>query len=333
VKRYLYSYIMYFSLLCLSAGGCTFTSETPITLSDETSLTPSATMTGTLVPVDTAAATPTETLQPTHTFTPTPEQFVLPAVTMSPQEAESALLELLKTNGGCTAKCVAGIRPDEMTVQEAVAMMAQWGMVKIGENSQGKTFISLVQNPLYDQVFVSISIGTWTQELVTIDRLSFQISGSPEDPILGEDVWLANRDTWESFTLANLLKTYGVPSYAGYFFQTTADKGVPLNGRTITYDLEMQYEQFNMDIVMGVLAFQAGGNIFLCPSKDPHNLGIQINPERSLLERQAFRSVTWQALTGTDLEAFYNTFTNENSFDACVTTTLEQIVALQPQFR
>ena len=295
-------------------------------------------MTVTSAPVDTATAIPTEvaptkTLQPTHTFTPTPAQFVLPAVTMSPEEAENALLELLKTNGNCTGKCVASIRPDEMTVQDAVDIMAQWGMVSIGENWQGKTFINLVQNPLYEQVFVNISIGTWTQEFVTIDKLTVYISGPPGAWILGEDVWLENRDAWRAFSLDNILKTYGVPSYVGYFFQTTVERGVPLDGRTITYSLEMQYEQFNLVVVIGALAYNDGENIFLCPSKDPHDLGIEINPERPLLERQAFSPVTWQALTGTDLESFYEVFTDENNPDACVTTTLEQIQALQPDFR
>lgn len=317
MKMYLYGFKICISLLCLGTVGCTFVSEKPATL--------------TTVAVPTATLISTETLHPTLTFTPKPDQVVLPRVTMSSQEAENALLKLLKTNGDCIGKCIAGIRPDEMTVQDAVDRMTQWGMVRIGENSQGKTFINLVQNPPDGQVIVNLSIGTWTKKLESIDKVTMSIHG--DGSILEEDVWLANRDTWQGFRLDNLLKAYGMPSYIGYFFQTTVEVGSSLKGRTISYSMDMHYEELNLVLSIGAMAYYDGNDLFLCPSKDPHGLALEINPERPLIERKEFRPVTWQALTGTDLNVFYQTYTDENAFDACVTTNLEQIQVLQPSFR
>ena len=212
--------------------------------------------------------------------------------------------------------------------------MAQWGMVAAYENPyNGKTFINLVQNPLNGQVNVDLSVGTWTNKMISIDNVFIHVAGPPGDLFLGEDIWLANRDTWQGFRLDNILKAYGVPSYIGYFFQTTVEVGAPLAGRTISYTMDLHYEQTNLVVTIGAMALYDGDNLFLCPSIDPHDLGIEINPERPLIERQEFYPVTWQALTSTDLNVFYQNFTGEDSFDKCVTTDLQQIQNLQPSFR
>jgi len=313
--------ILLLVLICFFHLGCTNT-VTPVN-SDST--------TPFRIPTNTAVASTTP--RSTYTSVPTPPQIILPAVTLSVQESETALLELLKTNGGCKGKCIAGIYPDQITVQEAVDITSQWGMIYRGENSQGKTFFNLVQRPLNERVFVSLSVGTWTNKLVTIDRVRLYIGGAPGYGFLGEDLWLLYDEDMAGFRLDTILKTYGMPSYVGYFFQTTVEIGKPLEGRTIAYSMEMQYERINLIVEIGAMSFYDGENLMLCPSKDPHDLGIVINPERPMIKLQEFRSVTWQALTGTDLEEFYRLFTDEADPNACVTTTLEQIQSLQPSFR
>jgi len=274
----------------------------------------------------------TETFQPSSTLTPTPYQIVLPLITMSPQESENALLELLKTNGDCTGKCIAGIRPDEMTVQEAMDIMAQWGMVRIGENSQGKTFINLDQSPLYGQVSVYLSVGTWTKKLETIDNVAIRIEGF-SDRFLGEDAWLTYREALRGFNLDNILKAYGTPSYVGYDFSSNFNPASPLEERSFSYGMSMHYEQLNLEVFIAALAYYDGQDLFLCPSKDPHYVWIEINPERPLKELPGFYPVTWQALTGTDLNVFYQMVTNGTNPDACIKTTVEQILTLHPSFR
>lgn len=299
-------------------ASCTFVSETPATVTVAVDTMPSATM--------------IETMQPSPMPTPTLNQVVLPILTMSPQQSESALLELLKTNGGCTGKCIAGIYPDNMNVQEAVDVMAQWGMVRISENSQGKTFVNLDQSPLYGQVSVYLSVGTWTKRLETIDNVAIRIEGS-SDRFLDGEVWLTYRQALQGFSLDSILKTYGIPSYIGYDFSSNFNPASPLDERSFSYGISMQYEQLNLEVFIAALAYYDGQNLFLCPSKDPHYLWMQINPERPLQELQEFHPVTWQELTGTDLNAFYQVVTDGTNPDACIDTNVEQILALHPSYR
>jgi hypothetical protein len=312
MKRYLYKC----ALLCLFIAGCTFANETSVPLTIPADVSPSATM--------------TETVQLLPTLTPTAYRLVLPSITMSAQESENALLELLKTNGNCTGKCIAGIHPDEMTVQDAVDVMGQWGMVTISEDSRGKTFVNLDQNQLYEQLNMYLSVGTWTRELETIDKVTIRIEGF-SDTYVGEDVWLANQDAFQGFRMDNVLETYGVPSYVGYDFSSLLSPSPPLEKeQRFSYGMSLHFEQINLHLLISAMAYYDGETVFLCPSKEPHSVYLEINPERPLKELQNVFPVTWQSLTGTDLDAFYQTFIVENAFNTCVTTKLEKILTLQP---
>jgi hypothetical protein len=194
---------------------------------------------------------------------------MLPSVTMSPQESEKALLELLRTNGNCTGKCIAGIQPDKMNVQEAVDTMAQWGMVRKSENSQGKTYIVLDQSPLHGQTSVYLSVGTWTREFETIEHVSIRLQAFSE-LYISEDLWFENLYAWQGFSLEGILDAYGKPSYVGYEFSTNVDVGEPLVGRTISYGMEIQYEHYNLTVLIGAIGYYNGETLFLYPSRDPH---------------------------------------------------------------
>jgi len=104
-----------------------------------------------------------------------------------------------------------------------------------------------------------------------------------------------------------------------------------LEGKSIAYTMDIHYEQINLEIAIGALAFSDKEHVVLCPAKDHHSLGIDINPDPPLSERQHASPITWQALTNSDLQAFYQIFTQGP--DACITTTLENITALDPYFR
>jgi ribosomal protein L24E len=248
---------------------------------------------------------------------------------MLPQENEKALIDLLKTNGNCTGKCIGGINPDNMTVQDAVNVMSQWGMVIISKNSLGQSFINLAPTPLYGQVNVYLSVGTWTKEMETIDRVAIRIQGSGSYYVK-KDVWLANRGTFSGFRMENILKAYGVPSYVGFDFSSISPTWTPDKGESLEYGMSLHFEQFNLHMLNSAIAYYDGEAVFLCPSKESHALSLEINPERPLKELQNVFPVTWQTLTGTDLNAFYQTFTGGNAFDACVTTNIEKILTMQP---
>jgi hypothetical protein len=316
--------VMWISLFCLYITGCTVGNVSPVALTAEPKAAPSAMV---AFSTQTAVASPTTTPLPTLTFTPSPILIVLPAVTMSPQIAEDALQELLRTNGNCTGKCVAGIRPDDMSVQQAIDQMAQWGMLDMSEDNDGRTFINtLYLDPRHKQVDVNLTI-TMRKKFETIYTVSFYIPRREDGEYLGADVWLANREAWRAFRFNNLLKAYGTPSFVGFSMETRDQEG-----KSIAYTLELHYEKMNLNIGIGGLAYGNGEDVFLCPSKDPHSLGIDINPERPLRDIQQFTPITWQALTGTDLDAFYRTFTDETNPDGCVKTTLKKIMELDPYF-
>ena len=311
--------VLLICLLCLWVVSCAGENGSPVAMTAETTA---------VIPTLTTVASPTMTPLPTITFTPSPVPIVLPAVTMSPQEAEAALQELLKTNGNCTGKCLAGIRPDEMTVQEAVDQLARWGMLGKSKEKEGRTFITnLYLDPNSKQVNLNLAVILRKKSEPTYG-VSFYIPRHEDGEFLGADVWLANREAWRAFRFDNLLRAYGIPSFVGFRFAQSYREGNP-----IVYTLDIHYEQMNLEFGTGGLAYSNGQDFFICPSKDPHSLGIDINPERPLIEIQQFSPITWQALTDSDLQAFYQTFTNESNTDGCITTTLEKIIELDPYFR
>jgi hypothetical protein len=282
-------------------------------------------------PVATAtrpSATATKSLPSGQTPTATSYQLVFPSVTMSPQENENALFQLLTTNGYCRGKCIGGMYPDEMNVQDAVHVMSQWGMVTTNQNSIGQTYIGLKPATLYGQLNVSLAVGTWTKELETIDTLDLELHGS-RSYYVDKSVWQANQDALQGFRMDNLLKTYGVPSYVGYDFYVSPASVLP-KGDTVEYGMSLHFDQINLHILNSGMAYYDGKYVFLCPSKETHALHIVINPHRPLTELRNVFPVTWQGLTNTDLDAFYATLTGENAFDLCTKTTLEQILALKP---
>lgn len=324
IKKSYFALAVCITIFFLSIEGCTFGSQNSVVLTVETEAIPSVTK---VLPVQTNLASPTIILSATPTFTPSPLPIQLPMVTMLPQEAEGALQELLRTNGNCTGKCLAGIYPDDMIVQDAVNQMAQWGMLRMIKDKKGGTFIHLrYLDPQDKQTDVNVNM-TLTLRKEAIDAISFYIPRREDGEFLGADVWLANRNKWRAFQFDNLLKAYGIPSFVGLSFETRN-----LDGRSIGYTMIIDYEQMNLEIGIGALAYTNGNNVFLCPIKDPHNLGIDINPNPPIAERQQASPIIWQDLTDSDLEMFYRTFTDESSPDGCFTTTLEKITALDPYF-
>jgi hypothetical protein len=274
-----------------------------------------------------------KTIQPLPELTSTPNRLLLPSVTLSPLETENAIIELLRTNGNCVGKCLGGIYPDKMTLQEAVDVMSQWGMINLSKNSQGRAIINLNPNELFGQFNVYLSVGTWTKELETIDRVSIRIDSatSADTHYIKEDVWLAYQDMFRGFQMDSVLKSYGIPSYVGYDFSSILSPSLlPRIGERFSYGTILHFEEINLQILIGAMALFDGQSVFLCPSKEPHYLYLEINPERPLKESQNAFPVTWQALTDTDLNVYYQIFTVENAFDVCVTTNIKEILKLQP---
>ena len=188
----------------------------------------------------------------------------------------------------------------------------------------------LKSGQLNGKIGVYLSIGTWIKNFETIDTLGFRIQNISGGRI-ETDLWEENRNEWIGFRLDNLLRAYGTPSYVGYDFYRLFS-GLLIEGKTIGYIMEMQYQELSLSIYRQAIATYDGQNVFLCPTKDPQYFTMEINPERPLSKRQEFAPVKWQSLTDTDLQTFYRIFTDTTNPDVCVITNLEQIQLLKPSF-
>lgn len=307
--------VIWIYLLCISIVSCASESESSTTVSNLTNATPYITVT----------ASSSTSLLPANTAKP--PSIVFPITTMSPKEAELALQKLMETNGNCTGKCMAGIYPDEMTMQEGVSQMAQWGTIEMSEDNNGTTFVHLIPPAPHDKL-IRINLVLIIKQQA-INGISFHIPRWIDgNEFVDADVWQTNREAWAAFRLDNLLKAYGTPSFVGFSMETGDPKG-----ETIIYTLDIHYEDMNLQMGFGGLAQRNGQDVFICPTSDSHNFGININPQRPLGEVQQFSRITWQALTGGDLQTFYDTFIDESNSDGCVVTTLSKIMELDPYFR
>jgi hypothetical protein len=260
-----------------------------------------------------------------------------------PPDTENALLKLLNTNGNCAGKCIAGIRPDHMTTQQAVDTMAQWGMISPYQMPEGGFSFSLTQEPLDaqvraqlginidEQVRVQLGISTPPDNLEIVNSVDFGITNAAANDFVGKDLWLANFEKWQAFRFDNVMKAYGVPSYVGYFFESIGgENNTPFLKNALDYHMVIFFEKINTMVWVPARGSYSEKGLSICPSTDSHNLSVEINSGVPLEKLEEVYPVTWQATTNTDLEAFFQHFTQKS--DACTTVMMEQIQTLQPWF-
>jgi hypothetical protein len=263
---------------------------------------------------------------------PVPKSIMIPTDTLTPQETENHLLDLLRTNGDCKGKCVGGIYPDEMNLQEAVNQLAQWGRVRSYQNPKNEFFYRLDQQSQDGKVWVQISIGPGTEEQSAVNSIGMRVTGT-SDSYIDSEAWQANRTSWHAFHLDGILTAYGVPSEVRFHFSTDVKGKWLEEGRTIFYWMHLSYQALNMVVDLSGLAREDKGEIFLCPAIDPHYLDIEYNPNLDQEKIATFLPVTWQELMGVDNLTFYQQFSDQKNWPACITTTVNQILSIDPYFR
>jgi hypothetical protein len=320
------------SLLCLFTMGCTGSTDSQFTATSDIKTTQIETRTPTLISLPSVTNTPSRTPHPTITLTPTEVELMFPAVTMSSQEAEDALIALLKTNGNCTGKCLAGIRPDEMNLQEALKVLAQWGMIRIGEDIFGNKYINLDQEPQFDAIQVYISVGPWTNDLSKIETVLTRVEGVSLN-YLPSDYWVDRSGILAGFRIEKILDTYGDPTFIGFFFATYYGPEAHEDERPFLYSMEIHFQHLNIQVNISGPAYFDGENLFICPKTDPHNVWIWVNPESPLIEYEEKFPVTWQELSGEELSSFTDLINDKDGLNNCLSTTVEKIESLQPGFR
>ena len=253
---------------------------------------------------------------------------LLPMETLSPQESESRLLNLLETNGNCVGKCIGGVYPEQMTLQQAVNQLAQWGTVLMYQNPREGTFYRIDQQSLDGRIWVQFGVGTWTKERAVVNDMGLRITGI-SDLYIDSDAWKANQNSWHGSQLDQIMMAYGVPSDVRFGFSTEVKGKWLTEGKTISYLMHISYKQLNLDVDLAGLAHDDGQKLFLCPSTDPHYLNIQFNSGMSEEKLAEGYPVTWQKLMDTDLPSFYQRYTHPSASE-CISPLLSQIVTLQP---
>lgn len=217
-----------------------------------------------------------------------------------------------------------------MTLQQAVNQLGEWGAVRPYQNPKDKTFYYRLDQKSQDgQVWVQLSVGTWTKQRAGVNSMGMRITGI-DDPYIDSGAWQAQRSVWRAFHLDGLLAAYGVPSDVRFYFSTDVKGKWIEAGRSISYAMHLSYGSLGFNVDLAGLARAEGDEILICPADDSHYLHLEFQEDASKLDEAkvaAAMPVTWQKWTGTDLTAFYQRFADPVRGEGCITTTLE------PMFR
>lgn len=287
-------------------------------------------------PIVIKTATPTSKPEILKTLTPISNvQFTTPnwhENQYTNQERKKAVLELLETNGNCSGKCLAGIRPDDMTFQEGVNIMSKWESVEYGQNHLGEVFANFSHYPQIGNIKIRLTLGTWSEKFETIDDMRLVFSGV-NTPYISKEEWEQNIDLWQGFSLENILKTYGPPSSVDFHFRSYTLGDLTSDERDIEYGMSIQFEKYNVVAEIVALAQNHGEVVSLCPTRDTRYLIIEINPEKPITEKRNVYPVSWIDISDTDLFFFMETYTNGSDPNYCVSTSIAEIISLQGDLR
>lgn len=223
---------MFVLMLLICLEGCYSKENAPL-LADPLSASPSIGITRVFTPIPTIR-TRTPTIQARTRTSAVPNSISLPVETLLPQESESRLLDLLKTNGNCTGKCIGGIYPDHMTLQQAVNQLAQWGAVVIYQNPGEGTYYRIDQQSQDGRIWAQLAVGTLTNERAVVNDMGLSITGI-SDSYIDSESWQAGYIPWHAFQLDQILEDYGVPSDVRFFFSNDVKGKWVTEGRTISY--------------------------------------------------------------------------------------------------
>lgn len=321
-------------LVLISMTGCMVVQESQ---SEDTSkLLTSTIMATTIQPALEIEATPSEALSLLPTATPAIIQTIaptlIPVATLSVEqeallEASAELAqELMETNGGCQLPCWWGVSlgdsaenaierfngvfdekfdNDSMYYAFRFKIVDEHGIIRLGYH-----------NPEMSIMDVSISI-----DYHFIDGEVQFIDVSVERPLpqYGEETLI--RD-WEKYSISSMLQRYGKPQYVYLFPQSIADPG-PLNFTLVLYypELGLTFEymphdvsrsETQADLCLGLENMRSISFTFYNPEfvhlHPRYLLPPALNPEAE----EFFKAMTWEGVSGMDLDTFYEIYRSEN---------------------
>lgn len=276
------------------------------------------------LPTSTATIPPTNlphTSQPTHTpipdaptptvipltATPTP----LPTATLTNEQIGENLTELMSTNAGCQLPCWWGITPGETPLD-----LARENLATLGASIVGSSSLSMgVDWGMFVEFEVSNSI------IQTMDIYSGYISGR-----IDRDKYI---NGWQPYNLMAVLDRFGLPTRVLVYYPFQADPSSP------AYHLLVFYEELGIEIdytgsveILGEDHYRACPDmadiwivhLFLYQSGYVDNVVERILPASSISyiadPETVHEAISWEQVTGTTLESFYESFHN-NETNTC----------------
>lgn len=272
---------------------------------------PAITETALTAPTATRMLTPTQTLLPTSTSapaTPTPTPTTTPAPTLSVQDEGLLLSELMTSNGGCKLPCWWGIVPGESDEQAVRDTFASRGIDDWIASFDGTYRLMNLGYPYSNSSYYASDVGLqlWVEDGL-IQFIDVEGRRRP-----GEEGYLFTQD-WQQYRPSEMFRQFGLPSYVALVAEIPADPGPHY------YQLALSYPSVGIEIryIIRPLTSSSGEDqvcagfehvdfihLILYPPERVADVPIGIAPNHP----DAYTSVSWETVTGKDLETFYQTF-------------------------
>lgn len=242
---------------------------------------------------------------PARTATPT----ATPVPTLSVDEEGDFLSELMLENGGCELPCWWGIVPGQTAQQDARDWFASQGINEWewGGTPEGSYYSIGLGHPVAGSPYGSrdVVLFAWVAA-ETIELV--QVAGSRAQ---GEDSHNFT-DDWTPFAPSNLLQRYGIPTRVELMKIMHPDPGPPY------YQLTLSYPDLGIEAHYIILyeTLEDGRDRLCSDFEDVQHIELFLHPPGRTsgfpIELLATRDLydSWEATTGTDLEALRQLFDN-----------------------
>lgn len=268
--------------------------------------------TATLKPSPTAVASSTFTLEatpmatatmmpsPTRILTPTATPTITPLPTLSIVEEGDFLSMLMASNGGCELPCWWGVVPGETTSQEGRDMFVSQGIDRWSVTSDNTYATMGLGYPSQDNLSHSQDVFLWFElKNNIIQYIRIEAAYKYEESL---NVF---RQDWNQYKLSGVLDRFGIPSHVRLFHEGNSPY-YTLGVSYVTLGIEIRYDILPESLESGRVCadMERTDVIYLTLFPPEHTDEIPgISPNLDSYETES-----WPAVTGLDLESFYNIF-------------------------
>ena len=193
--------ILFFALATGCKNGKSNSTSTPTPITPTLILTVMPTLTATGYETATTTPIPTEFLKiykPRLTMTAIYSQ--IPLTPLTPGEVQARVEELMQDNGNCSEPCFWGIVPGKTDFIKSARILFPLDNPDLPiYDEQGNTYFTIYVN-YADKIHLGITL---LEKNFVTDNLDVQMNSTGG---------MLNNDDYKSFSLVNILKTYGVPT-------------------------------------------------------------------------------------------------------------------------